>query len=447
MTEVADGTLKHVFPKDMQHSKRRNMSNEQSRLPVRGTYIFDSLSEEARTKLMNALRIEGGNVYIFENLSRAFWYASGGVAALWVVVFGVLVKSWNAILIGAASAIALWVLIAFGVVVRSIIHTRGRPFAPGIYIAGCQLIDARGQKIKAYSLLEQSKVSVVHEHNSNGVYLWSHVHVWIDGDKHRFKLRSHHRKAGTDQSLERFVDSLNALRERVANGEREALAAYDYFGSGSNTQESHQAKPPQVPKQPTSYSYKIIDGYVNLKIVYFGPGMVGKGTNLRVIHDRLPPGTKSEITELASETDRALSFDFVPPDLGQVRGCLVRLHLHTTTGHAFYDPIWTQLLDGVSGIVFVADSRETRDDSNTEAMDRLRHLLQATGRSLETIPHVFQYGKRDLVDEIHPVAELNRMLNPTGRPAIEAVATQGVGVMDTLKWLTKDVLTEFKTAR
>jgi mutual gliding-motility protein MglA len=182
---------------------------------------------------------------------------------------------------------------------------------------------------------------------------------------------------------------------------------------------------------------------INCKIVYYGPGLCGKTTNLQYIYDRTNPDAKGKMISLATETERTLFFDFLPLSLGEIRGFKTRFHLYTVPGQVFYDASRKLILKGVDGVVFCADSQIMRMEANMESMDNLRTNLVEQGYTLERIPYVVQYNKRDL-PSIADVDELREMLNPDTVPDFEAVARTGVGVFETLKAVAKLVLTELK---
>jgi mutual gliding-motility protein MglA len=182
---------------------------------------------------------------------------------------------------------------------------------------------------------------------------------------------------------------------------------------------------------------------INCKIVYYGPGLCGKTTNLQYIYSKTNPEAKGKMISLATETERTLFFDFLPLSLGEIRGFKTRFHLYTVPGQVFYDASRKLILKGVDGVVFVADSQVERMEANIESLDNLRGNLQEQGYNLDKIPYVVQYNKRDLPNSA-PLDELKKVLNPTNVPEYEAVATTGVGVFDTLKAVAKLVLTELK---
>ncbi len=182
---------------------------------------------------------------------------------------------------------------------------------------------------------------------------------------------------------------------------------------------------------------------INCKIVYYGPGLCGKTTNLQYIYDRTNPDAKGKMISLATETERTLFFDFLPLSLGEIRGFKTRFHLYTVPGQVFYDASRKLILKGVDGVVFVADSQIMRMEANMESVDNLRTNLVEQGYTLERMPYVVQYNKRDL-PSVAEVEELREMLNSDGVPDFEAVARTGVGVFETLKAVAKLVLTELK---
>jgi mutual gliding-motility protein MglA len=182
---------------------------------------------------------------------------------------------------------------------------------------------------------------------------------------------------------------------------------------------------------------------INCKIVYYGPGLCGKTTNLQYIYNKTSPDAKGKMISLATETERTLFFDFLPLTLGEIRGFKTRFHLYTVPGQVFYDASRKLILKGVDGVVFVADSQKERMDANIESLDNLRTNLAELGFELDKIPLVLQYNKRDLPNVVE-VAELKRVLNPRGVPDFEASAAQGHGVFDTLKAIAKQILLELK---
>ena len=182
---------------------------------------------------------------------------------------------------------------------------------------------------------------------------------------------------------------------------------------------------------------------INCKIVYYGPGLCGKTTNLQWIYDKTNPQAKGKLISLATETDRTLFFDFLPLDLGSVRGFKTRFHLYTVPGQVFYDASRKLILKGVDGVVFVADSQDARMEANAESMQNLDKNLKEQGYDLKNISYVLQLNKRDLPTAL-AAEEMYRQLNLKGEPTYEAIATNGTGVFDTLKAIAKLVLTELK---
>ncbi len=179
------------------------------------------------------------------------------------------------------------------------------------------------------------------------------------------------------------------------------------------------------------------------KVVYYGPGLCGKTTNLQHIYDHTAPEARGKMISLATETERTLFFDFLPLALGTIRGFKTRFQLYTTPGQVFYDASRKLILKGVDGVVFVADSQPARLDANLESLDNLRENLVERGYDLESLPFVVQYNKRDLPGAM-PVEELRALLNVTGAPDFEAAALRGEGVFDTLKAIARQVLVELK---
>ncbi len=182
---------------------------------------------------------------------------------------------------------------------------------------------------------------------------------------------------------------------------------------------------------------------INCKIVYYGPGLCGKTTNLQYVYAKTNPDAKGKMISLATETERTLFFDFLPLSLGEIRGFKTRFHLYTVPGQVFYDASRKLILKGVDGVVFVADSQIERMEANMESVENLRVNLAEQGYDLGKVPYVVQYNKRDLPN-VATVDELRRIINPRGVPEFQAVAPTGVGVFDTLKAVAKLVLTELK---
>ena len=182
---------------------------------------------------------------------------------------------------------------------------------------------------------------------------------------------------------------------------------------------------------------------INCKIVYYGPGLCGKTTNLQHIYNKTNPDLKGKMISLATETERTLFFDFLPLALGQIRGFKTRFHLYTVPGQVFYDASRKLILKGVDGIVFVADSQVERMEANIESLDNLRVNLTEQGYDLDKITCVIQYNKRDLPNAA-PLEEMQKLLNPKDLPEFEACATTGQGVFETLKAVARGVLRDLK---
>ncbi len=182
---------------------------------------------------------------------------------------------------------------------------------------------------------------------------------------------------------------------------------------------------------------------INCKIVYYGPGLCGKTTNLQYIYNKTNPDLKGKMISLATETERTLFFDFLPLALGQIRGFKTRFHLYTVPGQVFYDASRKLILKGVDGVVFVADSQIERMEANVESLDNLRINLAEQGYDLDKLPSVVQYNKRDLPNAA-PQGEMKRLLNPNGVPDFEACATVGKGVFETLKAVARGVLRDLR---
>jgi len=182
---------------------------------------------------------------------------------------------------------------------------------------------------------------------------------------------------------------------------------------------------------------------INCKLVYYGPGLGGKTANLQWIYDHTGNAQKGKMISLATETDRTLFFDFLPLDLGTVRGFKTRIHLYTVPGQVFYEASRKLILKGADGVVFVADSQEERLDANLETLENLREHLKEHKLDFNTIPYVLQLNKRDLPGVL-PVQQLAKHLQVKGEPVSEAVAVSGHGVFETLREVAKLVLAELK---
>ncbi len=180
---------------------------------------------------------------------------------------------------------------------------------------------------------------------------------------------------------------------------------------------------------------------INCKIVYYGPGLCGKTTNLQYIFQKTNPDIRGKMISLATETERTLFFDFLPLALGNIRGFKVRFHLYTVPGQVFYDASRKLILKGVDGVVFVADSQEARLDANLESIENLKQNLIEHGYDPLKVPYVLQLNKRDLPN-VTPVDEMVSRLRKKGEPVFEAVASKGTGVFETLKGVAKLVLQE-----
>jgi len=182
---------------------------------------------------------------------------------------------------------------------------------------------------------------------------------------------------------------------------------------------------------------------INCKIVYYGPGLCGKTTNLQHVYEKTAQEAKGKMISLATETERTLFFDFLPLALGEIRGFKTRFHLYTVPGQVFYDASRKLILKGVDGVVFVADSQEERLDANIESLENLKVNLEEHGYDLDSLPYVIQYNKRDLPNACS-VEELRSLLNTDGVPDFEACAMTGEGVFETLKAVAKLILINLK---
>jgi hypothetical protein len=179
---------------------------------------------------------------------------------------------------------------------------------------------------------------------------------------------------------------------------------------------------------------------ISCKIVYYGPGLGGKTTNLKQIYQKVSPDAKGQLISLATEMDRTLFFDFMPLDLGSIQGYKTKFHLYTVPGQVFYNASRKLVLRGVDGVVFVADSQAERFGDTGESFKNLQENMAEMGLSIATVPTILQYNKRDLPN-IVPIERLQEALNPAGQyQYVEAVASSGIGVFETLKALAKMVL-------
>ena len=182
---------------------------------------------------------------------------------------------------------------------------------------------------------------------------------------------------------------------------------------------------------------------INCKIVYYGPGLCGKTTNIQWIYEQANPDKRGKLVSLATETDRTLFFDFLPLDMGMVKGFKVRFHLYTVPGQVFYDASRKLILRGCDGIIFVADSQRARMEANIESIANLATNLKENGFDIRSIPYVLQLNKRDMPSAAS-VPEMERLLRFRNEPMIEAVANQGTGVIDTLKATARQILMELQ---
>lgn len=182
---------------------------------------------------------------------------------------------------------------------------------------------------------------------------------------------------------------------------------------------------------------------INCKIVYYGPGLGGKTTNIQYIYQKTSSQNKGQMITLNTENERTLFFDFLPLDLGEIRGFKTRFHLYTVPGQVFYEASRKLILRGVDGLVFVADSQVERMEANIESYQGLERNLAEQGYDVSKVPMVMQWNKRDLPN-IVPVEDLQYQLNKRKFPAFEAVATNGLGVFETLKMVSKSVLLNIK---
>ncbi len=180
---------------------------------------------------------------------------------------------------------------------------------------------------------------------------------------------------------------------------------------------------------------------IHCKIVYYGPGMSGKTTNLQYIHQAVPQATKGNLLSIATETERTLFFDFLPLDLGKVRGFQTRFHLYTVPGQVLYERTRVAVLNGADGVIFVADSQKKKLEEDVNSLKELARNVQKQGKNFKDFPLVIQYNKRDVPGAL-PVPVLDKYLNPFGWPRYEACANSGVGVFDTLKAISKLVISK-----
>lgn len=180
---------------------------------------------------------------------------------------------------------------------------------------------------------------------------------------------------------------------------------------------------------------------IHCKIVYYGPGMCGKTTNLQYIHTQVPRDAKGDLLSIATETERTLFFDFLPLDLGKVRGFQTRFHLYTVPGQVLYERTRVAVLNGSDGVVFVADSQKDKLEENIKSLKELAVNITRQNKKFQDFPIVLQYNKRDLPNAL-PVQVLDKYLNSMNWSRFEAVATTGIGVFDTLKAISKLVISK-----
>lgn len=185
----------------------------------------------------------------------------------------------------------------------------------------------------------------------------------------------------------------------------------------------------------------VADREIHCKVVYYGPGMSGKTTNLQYIHNQIPDEARNNLVSIATETERTLFFDFLPLDLGKVQGFQARLHLYTVPGQVMYERTRTAVLNGVDGVVFVADSDPDRLQDNIASLNELETNLQRHSKSLAEFPIVLQYNKRDLQNTL-PTDILDQHLNTGHWQHFESTATEGHGVLETLRTISQLVLSK-----
>ncbi len=181
---------------------------------------------------------------------------------------------------------------------------------------------------------------------------------------------------------------------------------------------------------------------IHVKIVYYGPGLGGKTTNVKLLHERLPNDRRGRLMSIATEQERTLFFDFMPVELGLVNGFKTRFHLYTVPGQIYYRRSRRAVLQGVDGIVFVADSQPQREQDNRESLEDMATVLGSLGlgaAQIARLPRVIQYNKRDVPGAM-PIERMRALLNPGGLPDLEAVAREGRGVPETMRAICKLVL-------
>ncbi len=182
---------------------------------------------------------------------------------------------------------------------------------------------------------------------------------------------------------------------------------------------------------------------MSLKVVYYGPGLSGKTTNLQLLHQKLSTTQRGALVQLDTESERTLFFDYFPAVVGRISGFKVKVDFFTVPGQSFYTATRRAVLEGADGVVFVADSSERREEANLQSRDDMVAALTGMGRSLTEVPVVYQWNKRDAADAL-PVSVLESMLNPEGAPSVEAVAFQGEGVMEAQKMLLESVVASIR---
>lgn len=180
---------------------------------------------------------------------------------------------------------------------------------------------------------------------------------------------------------------------------------------------------------------------IHCKIVYYGPGMCGKTTNLQYIHESVSPEVKGDLLSIATETERTLFFDFLPLDLGKVRGFQTRFHLYTVPGQVLYERTRVAVLNGADGVVFVADSQREKLEENIKSLKELALNITRQNKKFQEFPIILQYNKRDMPNAL-PVAVMDKYLNGMNWTRHEAIATTGVGVFDTLKSISRLVISK-----
>ena len=182
---------------------------------------------------------------------------------------------------------------------------------------------------------------------------------------------------------------------------------------------------------------------IHCKIVYYGPSLSGKTTNVQWIYHKTAAEDKSDLVELPTDIERTIFFDFLPLNVGDIRGFKTRFHLYSVPGQVVYDASRKLILKGLDGVVFVADSQAERMEENLQSLENLKTNLEMQGYDINKVPLVFQYNKRDLPNAL-PVSELRRLLNKYNAPEFEASAKEGAGVFDALKTVSKSIITVLK---